>query len=58
MVWAITIICVSLSCEPIPQISGWFDSEDECSQAAMIIAQSWKPDIGVYSIMCWPRSVM
>lgn len=58
MVWAITIICLTLSCGPIPQLVGWYDTDEECAQAAIMISQSWKPDIGFYSILCRTRLVV
>ncbi len=58
MVWAIAILCVSLSCEPIPAIVGWFDEQDECAAAAQMVAASWKPTMGFYTLSCFQRAVI
>lgn len=58
MVWAISILCVSLSCEPVPQMLGWYFSERDCTDAALMITQSWQPEIGFYRIECVTRSVI
>lgn len=58
MVWVVAITCVSLSCEPIPIITGWFDSEEDCTMAAAMIMDSWNPDIGYYKVKCRARSVI
>lgn len=58
MVWAIAIVCISLSCEPVPQVAGWFFSESDCDAAIQTILESWKPEIGHYGLSCFPRFVI
>lgn len=58
MAWAIAIICVTLSCEPVPVVSGWFEFEDECISAAVLITSSWKPEIGFYTVKCFARPII
>jgi hypothetical protein len=58
MVWIVAIICTSLSCEPIPAVVGWFDGEDECRAAALMIIQSWRPTMGFYDVGCMQRLEM
>jgi len=58
MVWALAIVCVSLSCEPIPAIVGWFEAEDECTATAQMVAASWKPSVGFYTMTCFQRSMI
>lgn len=56
MVWAISILCVSLSCEPMPQMAGWFYTEPDCLVAVRLVMDSWNPDVGLYSLKCVSRS--
>ncbi len=58
MVWAIAVTCVSLSCEPLPIMMGWFFSQSDCVHAAYMINESWKPEIGLYRIECIARSAI
>lgn len=55
MVWAISILCVSLSCEPIPTIAGWFDTPEECTSALRLVDRAWKPTMGFYALGCVVR---
>ena len=55
MVWAISIVCVSLSCEPIPIVSGWFYSERDCVEALQLIDTAWQPTMGFYEMKCYSR---
>jgi hypothetical protein len=56
MVWAIAIVCLTLSCDPLPVVSGYFFSELDCRFAVRLIIESWKPDLGLYEVGCFPRS--
>jgi hypothetical protein len=58
MVWALAIMCTSLSCDPIPALHGWFDTEEECEHAAMIVSQTWQPTMGLYIVSCVTRMVI
>lgn len=58
MVWAMAIMCVSFSCEPVPITAWWYFSADDCDVAAQMIMASWKPDVGFYSLSCFPRFVI
>lgn len=58
IVWAIMIACMSLSCERIPAIAGWFDSPEDCISTAEMIVESWKPDVGIYEVRCFQRTVI
>lgn len=58
MVWAITIVCLSLSCESAPIMAGWYFSAEDCAVAAQMITASWKPDVGFYGVSCFPRFVI
>ncbi len=58
MVWALAIVCVSLSCEPLPILAGWFDSDDECDTAARMVLASWKPMMGFYQVGCIRRTIV
>lgn len=58
MIWVIAIVCVSLSCEPVPIMAGWFDAEDECMASARLVMEAWKPSLGFYEVRCVPRSVI
>lgn len=55
MVWALAIVCISLSCEPVPVVMGWFLDEDECAAAIRAIDKSWRPTMGVYELKCFVR---
>lgn len=58
MVWAITIVCLSLSCDVIPGVVGWFDDESECKQALHLIDVAWQPTMGVYQMACVTRAAI
>ena len=58
MVWAIAILCVSLSCEPIPIMAGWFFSNEDCIGAAQQVVASWRPTQGLYHVECVMRLVV
>lgn len=58
MVWTISILCVSLSCEPLPIVMGWFFSEADCTAGARMLMESWKPSVGFYEVECKVRSVI
>ncbi len=55
MVWAIAIVCVSLSCEPVPVLMGWFYDDVDCRQAVHMIDVSWQPTAGIYQMSCYYR---
>lgn len=58
MVWTIAILCVSLSCEPLPIMLGWFFEEEDCLEAGASVMASWKPTMGYYQISCVARVVL
>lgn len=58
LVWAIAIMCVSPSCEPLPMLGGWYDSQPECLTNARAIMEAWSPSIGFYEVSCIARMVI
>lgn len=58
MVWAIAIICISLSCERIPVVTGWYYCAEDCMAAADAIVGAWSPSIGFYEVECVARLVV
>ena len=58
MAWAIAIVCVSMSCERIPDIAGWFDEHDECISTARMVVASWQPTVGFYHVSCQARAII
>lgn len=55
MVWAISILCISLSCEPIPTTMGWYELEAECIAALHLVDRAWQPTQGFYTMACVTR---
>lgn len=55
MVWVITVVCLTLSCEPIPIMAGYFFSYEDCGIAARLVIESWQPELGYYSVECLTR---
>lgn len=58
LVWAIRIICISLSCDPIPAVVGYFDDEPECVAVLRQIDSAWKPSMGIYEMKCFTRAMI
>ena len=50
--WAISIVCLSLQCEPAPEIPTLFATREGCERALRTVYLHWRPAVGAFSFNC------
>jgi hypothetical protein len=50
--WIISVVCMSLVCQPIPYDTRTFGTYAQCVTALRVVASRWQPTIGAYTFNC------